>query len=497
MIQIGDLEELTVKDVEDLEEQIKPILKKRKELKSRIYRNGTPTSVMKGENKPIVAIEKYILETASGYLGGKAPKYEVQEIVNPAKRSLIKRILDKVMGEKNLKDEMEVILQYITNYNDDADEYYRLVKDYLSYGACYEIVYEDDTNEKIYCKLDPLQTVAIYNYSTPINLIGIVRYYEENLANGKTKKVLEVTDKNSLKLYEKTEKEYVLVDEKAKLWGDVPGFAIEEENGISIFEPIIDLVDSYEQVYNNAKNTHQYNDNAKLKVTGYSPSEPLTITDKNGNVISNPARKAEDSALLNSEVFYTPDKDGNIEWIEKNINDGAVINFEKTTMDLISLIGGVPNTTDTGFSNADNSSALEKKFFTLEQMITSLAQSIKKGILRRWELIFNRINFEKSTSYDFRQIEVKLYRNMPTDKQSETNMALQLRGTVSDETVISLLPYELNAQAEIEKLKSEQEENNNSIDILSNKEVIEDEDRAMETDRQTTQVDIKETETEK
>jgi len=482
MIQLADLEKLTPKDIEALESTIQPILSKRVELKKRIYRNGNSQTIMAGVN-PIIAMERYIVETASGYLGGKAPKYEVQEIVNPEKRSLIKRILDKVMGEKNLKDEMEIIMQYITNYNDDGDEFYRLVRDVMEVGACYEIIYESEDNEKVYSRLDPTQTVAIYDYSTPVNLIGVARLYKTNDISGNTSFVMEITDRDSKRTYRRPAVgAYELVKEESKLWGDVPAICFEDINGISIFEPIIDLVKSYEQVYNNCKNTHQYNDEAKLKVTGYTPNEPLTIPDENGNLIANPARQTEDAVLLNSKVFYTPDKDGDIEWIEKNINDGAVTNFEKTTIDLISLVGGVPNTTDTGFSNADNSSALEKKFFTLEQIVTSIAIGLRKELLRRWELIFNRINMEKNTKYDFRQIEVKLYRNMPTDRLSETDMALKLRGLVSDETVIGQLPYEFNPQAEIEQLKKEQEEE--PIDILKDKEVIKDEDKSMETDRQ-------------
>lgn len=480
MIQLANIEELTPKDIEALESTISPILAKRAELKKRIYRNGDSSHIMTGVN-PIIAMERYIVETASGYLGGKAPKYEVQEIVNPEKRSLIRKILDKVMGEKNLKDEMEIIMQYITNYNDDGDEFYRLVRDIMEVGACYEIIYESKQNEKVYSRLDPLQTIAIYDYSTPVNLIGVARLYTANEISGNTTYVMELTDKKSKRTYKRTNTSpYTLVAEESKLWGDVPAIAFEDINGISIFEPIIDLVKSYEQVYNNCKNTHQYNDEAKLKVTGYMPTEPLTILDDKGNVIANPARQVEDSVLLNSKVFYTPDKDGDIEWIEKNINDGAVTNFEKTTIDLISLIGGVPNTTDTGFSNADNSSALEKKFFTLEQIVTSIAIGLRKALLRRWELIFNRINMEKNTKYDFRQIEIKLYRNMPTDRLSETQMALQLRGIVSDETVIGQLPYEFNAQAELEKLRAEQEENYE----------VEDENKSMETDRQEIETDI-------
>lgn len=43
----------------------------------------------------------------------------------------------------------------------------------------------------------------------------------------------------------------------------------------------------------------------------------------------NPARVQEDEAVLNAKVFYTPDKDGDIDWIIKDINDTASENHKK------------------------------------------------------------------------------------------------------------------------------------------------------------------------
>ena len=48
---------------------------------------------------------------------------------------------------------------------------------------------------------------------------------------------------------------------------------------------------------------------------------------------------------------------------------------------------------------------------------------------------------------------------MPTDKKAETDRALALRGLVCDETVINMLPDELDASSEIEKMKKQSDEN--------------------------------------
>ena len=115
------------------------------------------------------------------------------------------------------------------------------------------------------------------------------------------------------------------------------------------------------------------------------------------------------------------------------------------------MISGVPNTTDLGFTSAENASAIDRKFFTLEQKVSLADKIFKKEYLKRWELIFNRINLKKDSKYDFRDIKIKLYRNLPTDKYTETDSALKLRGLISDESVISMLPQELDPINELSK----------------------------------------------
>ena len=223
-------------------------------------------------------------------------------------------------------------------------------------------------------------------------------------------------------------------------WGCVPCIAIENPDGLACFELAKSCIAKYERVMKNSGNTFQYDDD--------------------GNIvwIPNEKRKKEDEVVLQAPVFYAGEG-GKIEWVEKNINDGALENYKKTLIDLIFMVSCCPNVNDLGFTNADNSSALEKKFFPLEQSITYLDKSVKKELLAMWEAFTTRINLKKGTKYDFRNLQIKLQRNMPTDKQAETTRALSLRGLICDESVINLLPDELDAQSEIEKMKTQSEEN--------------------------------------
>ena len=176
-------------------------------------------------------------------------------------------------------------------------------------------------------------------------------------------------------------------------------------------------------------------------------------------MIENPERKQNDETMLKMKVFYTPDNSGDIAWVEKSVQDTALENHKKTLIDLIAMISGVPNITDLGFTNADNASALDRKFFALEQMITNADKHFKQAILRRWKTIIDRINKRKHKSYDFRSIKIDLQRNLPTDKDTETTRALKLRGLLSDASIIDMLPDDLDSTSELEKVDKQNQEN--------------------------------------
>ena len=70
-----------------------------------------------------------------------------------------------------------------------------------------------------------------------------------------------------------------------------------------------------------------------------------------------------------------------------------------------------------------------------------------------------RINLKKGKEYDFRDIDVILIRNLPTDTESLTNAWLKLRGLISDKSIISHLPFGLDAESELAEIDKQNEEN--------------------------------------
>ena len=472
MIQLSNITELTEQDIPKLVTLVNQELLRREKLYRRYRRKihsyeivGVPDVENKNKKTVVVPFEKYIVDIGSGYLGGKEPTYEVEDTADETKKKAIAETLGKDLKEEGYKDKMEIIMNYITNYNDEPQENYQLVKDLLLYGSCYEVVYENEDNEIVYTRLDPLQTVAIWDYSLPKQLIGLVNIYEEMDINSSTHYVVKIIDVNGTRIYKGREKHYTeeQVDDlgntvAANNWGDVPAFAVETEDNLSLFEPAIELIDAYQSLIRDTKDTFNYNNDAKLKITGYRPEHQLLTKDEKGELIENPDRVKEDNALLNMKVFYTP-QDGDISWIEKTLDDGATQNTLKTYLDLIMMITGTPQTTDLGFTKADNASAIDRKFFALEQMTTDAMQLLKTAYLRRWELIFGRINLKNNTKYDFRDIKITLNKNLPANDNEVVDMYMKLRGLISDDTIIERLPLNFDSVSEQNKKREQDEEN--------------------------------------
>ena len=456
----------------------------RKELYEKFRRKLTDEELASLDDEDIkVPLERYISIMSAGYFGGKAPTYKVKAF-NKDKDKIIKELFNHETNDEQEIKEIEELIKHIVDYNNDGSHFLHMVLDYLVKRACYEIYYKDEkTGEITITRSDALETVAIWDYSLPKKLIGIYRIIRTYIANGEYQQMIELTTVDGKRYYYDTpekrkifgtpEYEQQFKDEslfkenkkekKPRMWDDdIPATAIENCDGMAIFEPVISLIKAYERCIQNSRNVFKYNDEAILKVIGYQPENPMIIQNEKGEDIINPARQKEDEYVLTSRVRYldgNKDVNSDIAWVEKNVNDTALQNHKKTLMDIICLCSFCPNMTDLGFTSADNNSALEKKFFSLQQYIATFEGDFLEGLTRRWRIILEKFNKEKGKTYDFRDIEIKLNRNLPSDKATDITNALKLRGLLPDETVINLLNLDLDATSELAKMDLHNEEN--------------------------------------
>ena len=426
----------------------------------------------KYQKKDGIPLEAYVTKVATGYLAGNEPKFSVKEERNTNKQNIIKKLFEKTFGERANTDEYKIMVDYINDYNDLGDFFLQIASDYFSTGACTWLNYESADNEQVFARVPSWQCCLVYDYSVPMQVIGAVRIYESIDSNGNKVENAIITTNTYRKYFrngQETKKEFLEDIDKREdvLWELTPIYGVENSTG-ALFEGVETLIEKLEQCIENTSNIMNYNDlGCKLKITGFTPQENRFNPD--GSI--NQKRVQEDNALLNATVFYTPDQSGDISWIQKNIDTSAVDTLKKTLLEYILMNTFIPNITDEAFVNADSNKALMKKFFGLQTSLQETIKGLEKELLRMWENIIGRINEKRGTKFDFRDLSIEIQTNIPTDEKEAIEMWLSLKELLSEETIISNLPLDLDVESELKKKKNEEQENmqdfynNNSISL--------------------------------
>ena len=436
----------TLDEYKQLFTQVSSVLSKRQDLHERYTRGSNDSTTLYDGKSLKVPFEKFIVDLATGYLAG-VPEYTVN-VPSELDSKVRKSVFEEEVRSDDLINEMKSIIDYITQYNDDANEVYYLIKDLLLYGACYEVAYENEQNELIYTNLDALNTVSIWDTNTPANLLAIVSKYTDKTVDGQDIELYRIVDREGIRVYEVNGDKEIKQDtslSKEHYWNDVPGFAVEID--FSIIENSEAFIATYENLLENVKNTYQYNDvDCKMKISGYKAQNKLTIKNEKGETIINPDRIKEDEYVLKSRTFYT-EEGGDAEWLIKQVDANGVTTLLKYYVDSIFQLAGIPNTADLAFNSADlNASAIDRKFYVMNMKTQDIVSNLKKALLRRFELIFNRINYKKGTKYDFRYIVIDIPKNLPSMTDETVEQMIKLNGILSEETIIEKLGYDYETE---------------------------------------------------
>ena len=441
-----DIASFTLEEYKQLFTQVSSVLSKRQDLHERYTRGSNDSTTLYDGKSLKVPFEKFIVDLATGYLAG-VPEYTVN-VPSELDSKVRKSVFEEEVLSDDLINEMKSIIDYITQYNDDANEVYYLIKDLLLYGACYEVAYENEQNELIYTNLDALNTVSIWDTNTPANLLAIVSKYTDKTVDGQDIELYRIVDRDGIRVYEVNGDKEISQDTKLSkehYWNDVPGFAVEID--FSIIENSEAFIATYENLLENVKNTYQYNDvDCKMKISGYKAQNKLTIKNEKGETIINPDRIKEDEYVLKSRTFYT-EEGGDAEWLIKQVDAAGVTTLLKYYVDSIFQLAGIPNTADLAFNSADlNASAIDRKFYVMNMKTQDIVSNLKKALLRRFELIFNRINYKKGTKYDFRYIVIDIPKNLPSMTDETIEQMIKLNGILSEETIIEKLGYDYETE---------------------------------------------------
>ena len=164
-----------------------------------------------------------------------------------------------------------------------------------------------------------------------------------------------------------------------------------------------------------------------------------------------------DNDFKNNRVLNFTDSEGKAEYLIKNINDSDLEIFKNRLVEDIHKFSQIPNLTDEQFAGNVSGEAMKYKLMGLENIIGVKEAKFKKGLMRRIELLCNFLNITTNDLMLYTDIQPVFTRNKPQNDTELANMVKGLYGIVSDETLLSILPFIENSKDEIERRNLEKE----------------------------------------
>ena len=484
-------DEYTNGKIQDLFAEVDAVLQKRQSINER-YLRGISSTSPGSEGNVQVFFEKFITDLAAGYLSGDITYNAeiIDESEEPAYRLLHPSNTKPL--DPDTAAQMKYIITSLSSKNDDPTVLKQLFHDAVLYGAAYErqldLVNTQATTEVdaastsqndpnyTYYPLSALNTVALFptdiSDAQQQNAVALITVYTLDSRNSEDNQEHTLyyciecnpyTNFYGTSIYDKTTnqdatsqyKTTITLKEEKQATHNIPTFSVfEPDPQISIIDPIVSLVSNYEEIMNNLNNLYHYNDaDAKLKISGYRPENPLTIPNPdfdptkpisadNPEKILNPARELEDQYLIDSKTFYVQEG-GDVGWLLKEIHAEDATKYLKYYVDSIFQISGIPNTSDAAFNSGDmNASAIDRKFYTMALMLDDVRQGVTTLIKHRWANFFARINLVSPTHYNVDDISIEIGTNLPSMTDETINQQLALNGILSQKTLLSNLGYD-------------------------------------------------------
>ena len=341
-------------------------------------------------------------------------------------------------SEQDITDIMEIL-----RYNDYESQDSDFLKDALVHGVSAELMYIDSESKTRFKLINPLTCFGIYDNSLTADLLYFVRYYKVNdWDENDSEYAVDVYNDSSVKHYtmhgENTAP--VFVNEEPHYFGQCPANILVMPDEKSIFDCIMSEQDSVNELLSAEIDDYSAFCDAYLAIEDADLDEDTVKTMKENRVLLLPQ---------GSKAY----------WLTKQANDAQVENILKRLHDAIYRTAQCPDFSSESFVGGVSSGiAIQYRLTGMETRAGSIEAIMKKALQRRVEILCGVASLKMGEEV-FRDIEIEFTRNIPADEAALINMINALKGTVSDETLLSQLPFITDVDAELEKVKAQKESN--------------------------------------
>lgn len=171
---------------------------------------------------------------------------------------------------------------------------------------------------------------------------------------------------------------------------------------------------------------------------------------------------SDDLANMKQNRVLLMDAEDSAEYLTKNISDTQIQNMLQNINDQIHKMSNSPDFNDEKLM-AQSGIAMKYKLIGFENVSSAIVANMTKALQKRIELICEVLNLTDGVAM-WRDIKITFTRNLPENTLETAQMVNQLRGLVSDETLLSQIPFITNPAEEVEKVKEQKQLN---VDLYS------------------------------
>lgn len=330
----------------------------------------------------------------------------------------------------------------VLRYNDYQTEDSEFLLDALKYGIAYELMYIDEAAQVRFRLINPTSAFAIFDDSLTDDLLYFVRMYKANDWDESDLYKVDVYSDISIKHYTMAGANGSLsfVDEVPHYFSQCPANVLALPDEKPVFECILSLQDAANEILSDEIDDYSAFCDAYLSLIGADID-------------------AEDVASMKENRVLVLPEGAAANWLTKNSSDAQVENILKRIHDNIYRIAKCPDfSSETFVGGVSSGIAIRYRLTGMETRAAAICAKMKKALQRRIEIITGIASLKLGEEV-FRDIEINFKRNIPEDNTSIVNLVNALKGTVSDATLLSQIPFVADVQKELDAIKKQKQEN--------------------------------------
>lgn len=366
-----------------------------------------------------------IVDTKVGYLFGSPITYNADEETG----------IQETLSDFNKRNNIE-----------DADSELGKKATICGYGA--RLLYIDPDGNEAVMTVNPWETIILSRTDDITNPAYALRYYRTFTwgASGKDPDdKIEIYNADfydgSIVYHFESEagEEYLLKDSKPHMFDYCPLFGVPNNQEMKAdVEKVLELIDAYDRTMSDVNNEiEQYR-------LAYLVSKGALLDEE------------DQKNMKRTGTINLDDPEQSVDYLTKKIDDTIIEHHLDRLEENILRFSKSVNFSDESFGTTVTGVAMRFKLMALEHKAITMERKMTAGLRYQFKVLCSAWEKKRlARADDYLQITLQFKRNLPDDILSDAQASVALKGVVSEQTRLSLLPFVTNVQEEMDRMNED------------------------------------------